>query len=519
MPRIRPYESQVGSQGDVPSRNAGLQDFGGAGLSNLGQGIENAGQSVGQAARIINHAKAQQEVTDEHVAHIASVSRLTAQIAEHEKTYIAVDPETGKRNPTLSERMPDLIKSELDKRGVTADGGSAYETQPGQNAFNVNAAELSRQFVDVARHADAKLAGEAVANTMNETTDNLWAHVFAHPVPATVEWAMAQARKIVSVFPEIGTGHQQKLLRVAQEKIASRAVEGAIRQYPNRALAMMRQPPEARDAQYDFVSKYIPNEKLNTLLSRAETEVRAGEIEARQAQAEFRRQQKDTSDAIETSLMEQHGLHLVDAKNPSLKPLDVVKAMQGGLDGSTGRTLLNMIDEEARRGPRPVHTNPVVEHTLFSRIHLPDGDPKKITETGPIYEAFLGGHLSATTRDNLRRELVEARSPDGSVFGREKADFLKGIEPQITKPGPFGVYADPSTPEQFSRFKRDLEASITAYRKQGKDPRMLFDPNSSDYFGKKARQYTVPGFGSLQPAPIPSATPRKSLDEIFGKQP
>jgi hypothetical protein len=165
MPRIRPYESQVGSQGDVPSRNAGLQDFGGAGLSNLGQGIENAGQSVGQAARIINHAKAQQEVTDEHVAHIASVSRLTAQIAEHEKTYIAVDPETGKRNPTLSERMPDLIKSELDKRGVTADGGSAYETQAGQNAFNVNAAELSRQFVDVARHADAKLAGEAVANT------------------------------------------------------------------------------------------------------------------------------------------------------------------------------------------------------------------------------------------------------------------------------------------------------------------------------------------------------------------
>jgi hypothetical protein len=40
MPRIKPYESQVSSQGDLPSRSAGVQDFGGAGLSNLGQGLE-----------------------------------------------------------------------------------------------------------------------------------------------------------------------------------------------------------------------------------------------------------------------------------------------------------------------------------------------------------------------------------------------------------------------------------------------------------------------------------------------
>jgi hypothetical protein len=195
--------------------------------------------------------------------------------------------------------------------------------------------------------------------------------------------------------------------------------------------------------------------------------------------------------------------------------------MDRGLEGDTGRTILNMIEADANR-PNKVRTNPVVERELFRRIHLPDGDPKKIIETEAIYKEYIKGNLDDAARDNLRKELIESRDPQGSVFGREKADFLKRMEPQILKPGPFGIYADPTTPEWMFKYKQDLETQIRLYRELGKDPRVLFNPRSSEYFGAPeiVNKYQNSSFGSVgastaSPTPSVAPTARKPLSDIF----
>lgn len=87
MPRIRPYESQVSSQGDMPGRSASTQDFGGPGLANLGQGIENLGASAGQAQRIINEDIKRQKTQASHIAvqKVLAENQLEALQAEDER--------------------------------------------------------------------------------------------------------------------------------------------------------------------------------------------------------------------------------------------------------------------------------------------------------------------------------------------------------------------------------------------------------------------------------------------------
>ena len=506
MPRIRPYESQVGSQGDLPSRSAGVQDFGGAGLSNLGQGVENLGQSAGQAQRIIQEAKSRQEVTDEHIAHIDSVSRLTQQIDEKAKAYVAIDPETGKRNPTMSEIVPGLVKAELDQRGLTEDGGSFYETQSGQNAFRTNSAQLSQHFVGVAQQIDGKLAGEAAVNAVRGATDKLGAHVYAHPVPANVGLAMGKAEQLIKdpygAFANLPAQHQDKVLRDMQEVIATRSVEGSIRQFPNRTLMILQQPPEARDEQYNYIAQYVPNEKINELINSAEKEVRGLDISKNQEAEEERRRIRELSESTNSSLEQQRALHMIDPKQPKVTPRDILDAgLNRGLSSEKQGMWLNMIDEQARRGPAVVHSNPVVKRRLFENINRAVGDSKKLTSTDDINKEYMKGQLNDTDMDWLVKKFTDRKSPDGDTLARDKSRFYKNVEQTITKPGPFGIYADPSTGLQLDRFITDTEALVEEYIKKGKkDPRDLFTFGKPDYRGHPSvlQSYQQAGFGSIQ---------------------
>jgi hypothetical protein len=325
-----------------------------------------------------------------------------------------------------------------------------------------------------------------------------------------------------SDYGRAGVEQRDAIKRMATEQIASSTVRGMIGDSPQHAL---------RSLQVGEWDKAISGEQKIVLMNAAETGIRTQEVEARRAEAEALRQQKARYDATDQTFGAQFALHQANPGKPEFKPLTAtqigVALRDNQIDGPTGRAWLNMIEENARRGPTAVHTNPTVERDLFKRIYLKDGDPKKIIDTQPIYDAYLRKQLSDTDMGRLRDELVKSRSPEGSQFGKEKADFLKGIEPQITKPGPFGIYADPTTPEKFAEFQRELEATIAKYHQAGKDPRTLFDPGSTDYFGKvaKSSKYQSPGFGSTEQTvapyvpPAPGAPPRKSLDDIFGKKP
>ena len=526
MARILPYESQVGAQGDMPGRQAQASDFGGAGLTNLGQATESLGQNVGQVQRFMLAQKSRQEVTD------ASV-QLTKEGAELTESFDSQARAWKPGDVPLSESFTAKVKARLDQlRGPIGDQ-DRFTTQAGVATFETHAAQLSQHFVSLARQADAKLAGEAAVTQQRELVDTVGNFLRQHP--AYFQLRQEEIARTLTdpngIYGRIPVVEQQRLVRSASEQLAVDAVQGLIRKTPNHALEILRDPMLKQDEQYGWIAQYVPGEKMNHLLNMAESEVRAVEIEARQHAADQKRQLEEMQHQTDQQRTAQYFLHQENPGNPNFPALtatDIAHDMQDGkMSGPVGRAILGMMEADANRGPRATRTNPAVEMSLFKRIHLPDGDPRKIVDTTPIYNAYTDGQLSDSSRNDLRRELVESRSPDGSKFNQEKADFLRAIEPQITKPGPFGMLSDPTTPEKFLEFKRDLDTQIAQYRKDGKDPRTLFMPKDPQYFWAPENRikYTATSYGSLQSpsssalTPLPNATPRKSLEEIFGVKP
>lgn len=515
MAKIRPYESQVSAQAEMPVRQASPSDVGGTGLVNLGQATESLGQNVGVVGRIVQQNATRAAITDVHTMLAGTKAEYTKQAMEFEAKADPKDTNLWEQfyhGGNVDEPTEGSLKWMLDSYREKIDNGQALQT------FDRGASDLLAQFGVHFAQVQSKMAGVHAKNQAVKMIDAAQTTVQSDPSQYTpvLDATMQAIDDPNSDYGRAGVEQKQAIKTMATQQIASSTVRGMIRDSPQHALHSLQ------TGEWD--SQLKGADKI-TLIGAAETGIRAQEVEARRVEAERLRQQKALYDATDQQIGTKYALN---HDNPGKKDFPPVTATEIGrlmnadqLDGPTGRAWLNMIDESARRGQRAQHTNPVIEHQLFKRIHLPDGDPKKIIDTVPVYEAYAKGHLSDGSMKFLREEIVQSRSPEGSIFGREKADFLKGIEPQITKPGPFGIYQDPSTPEKFANFTRELNATIEKYRKAGKDPRVLFDESSPEYFGKiaKSSKYQSTGFGSTIPQPVPSTAPRKSLDEIFGVKP
>lgn len=126
----------------------------------------------------------------------------------------------------------------------------------------------------------------------------------------------------------------------------------------------------------------------------------------------------------------------------------------------------------------------VVSSDLFTRIHAPDGDPNKITDENELNDEFAAGHLNRPDLDWLRKEVQNARTPEGDMLGKRMTDFFSAVEPQINQKGMFGLPTNPKGAEQMYRFEDMVRRKVQEKKKKGEDPFSLFDPAAPDYLGK-----------------------------------
>ena len=142
------------------------------------------------------------------------------------------------------------------------------------------------------------------------------------------------------------------------------------------------------------------------------------------------------------------------------------------------------------------------------RLYLPDSDPNKIRDQSQIYALTQPRQdgsqgLTATGADRLTRMLRE-RSPETDNFQQQKAEFLKGVEPQIDKSAFAGV-PDLKGKERFYQFQFDLDRRIHDYLSAmpPKNPLDLIDPKSPAYVGSEE---------SLKPY-------RRTMDQVLADLP
>ncbi len=512
MPRIQGYEQQYAASGNIPTRQANADDFGGPGLQQLGHGVQAAGQDLGYAHRQIQLAESQRQVTDVHVALQQLRSDYTIKALEAESKAEASDTGVGHRF--------------LFGQSGEGDGGSlkwaldtyreGIQDPTAKAAFERGAADLITHFTLHFAQAQSRMAGTYAQQQAIKMINTAQGTVQTDPSQheAVLRDTLAAVDDPSGIFyrPGMNAGLREQIKRGVTEQISSSTVRGMMRDSPQQAKHSLM------IGEWD--SKISGEQKI-ALLQAADTAIHAQTVSSAQADAEANRRRLEAVRVTEAGLVEKLAAHDQNpTQNKMLTPQDVLNSDLAKLDPQKALGLVNLIHSRSKEDPtHPQRTNPVVMNRLFKRIHLPDNDPNKIVDMEPIYKEYENIQLSFTDMQNLRKEVVEARSPEGSVFGREKAEFFKHIEPQITKPGPFGIYADPTTPEQFYMFSQDVDALIQQYRKEQKNPRVLFDPRSPEYVGRPEflRKYQKTTLGKSET--LESAQPKRTLDEIFGVKP
>lgn len=121
---------------------------------------------------------------------------------------------------------------------------------------------------------------------------------------------------------------------------------------------------------------------------------------------------------------------------------------------------------------------------LINRMTLPENDPNRVSDMGPIDRAYGDSKLTNADYQFVSKRFLDARTPDGDVLQKREAEFIKGVTPLIDKSNPLMGQIDPSGPQKMYMLQWDIDQKIAAYRKAGKDPFDLFDPSKPDYLGK-----------------------------------
>lgn len=139
---------------------------------------------------------------------------------------------------------------------------------------------------------------------------------------------------------------------------------------------------------------------------------------------------------------------------------------------------------------------------LFRRMNLPDGDPDRINDLSAIRQAYINGGLNRTDEDWLEKRFTEARNPEGQRLDAIRQQFSKAVTPLIDKSNPLLGKVDESGKLQSYQFERMVDAKVSEYRKEGKNPFDLFDPSKPDYLGKPEAiaPFKVPLSQSIQHA-------------------
>jgi hypothetical protein len=153
------------------------------------------------------------------------------------------------------------------------------------------------------------------------------------------------------------------------------------------------------------------------------------------------------------------------------------------IEGDARAGVIARLDHNAREANgQIIRSDPVVLTGLFDRIHAPDNDPKKITSITQL-TPFFGRGLAPPDYDRLKKEIEEART-GGSGFVRDVNNVRKTAN-SMMKAGIVGRLMADTQPEKIEEasyaFNLELDQKIEAYRKAGKDPRLLITRGTPDY--------------------------------------
>jgi hypothetical protein len=301
----------------------------------------------------------------------------------------------------------------------------------------------------------------------------------------------------------------EELKGVARKELAKSALSGWVNANPGYAKELLK------SGKFD---PYIDGDLKQFMYGQADQAIRAKDADAERARREQERVIKEKQAATQNSFLAK----MVDGK---LTATDVLRSNLDPFGSGSKEQFIQMMKSAAEKPPK---TDPATFRALFDRIHLPDGDPKKILDDNELNEYVVKGLLDYDDLNNLRGEVQGRKTEQGRVESDLRASVLKSAEDMLVKRDKLTGIADPDGEEQYLRFKTMFYSEFDRQRKEGKSPLDLLSPDSPDYLGKHIRpfvktpqQMLKDGMRRLKPiaSPAPEGTPSATPDPKTARLP
>jgi hypothetical protein len=169
--------------------------------------------------------------------------------------------------------------------------------------------------------------------------------------------------------------------------------------------------------------------------------------------------------------------------------LSVKEVLKSNLDAFGSGSKEQFIQMFKANADRPLKTDPRTFSELFKQIHLPEGDPNKITDDAQLNQFVIDRKLSFDDLGKLRGEIQGKKTMQGQMEANLKAKFISSVSGSITNSVPAIGMMDNIGDQKLYEFQFFVEQKIEAQRKAGKSLEPLFDPKSAEYLGQYVPQY------------------------------
>lgn len=131
----------------------------------------------------------------------------------------------------------------------------------------------------------------------------------------------------------------------------------------------------------------------------------------------------------------------------------------------------------------PAPQSQAAAYDLVRRINLPEGDSQKITDLSQLTDPDTMRRLNKADFEFVVKQFNDIRAPGGERLAKVKDQLLQKYSGFITKSNPLSGDKDPVGDGRLFEYERYVDSRIDDYRKQGKDPNILFNPKSPDFVG------------------------------------
>lgn len=453
MPQIREYDQRQEARTGVGDTSRVSADSFGA---STGRSLEQVGRSVNQLGNQLQRQQEQDEINDITQAMASAQAEATVRLND-DINRGAVD----------SEKFIDG----LDERFGSLSGN--YSTRAAQEYFNQATGKLKNHFIVSAASASAEQAGNRAKISFVEASNKQQASLINDPSAFQLSLqTMEDGLKARVATGSLPAADAEKLRLATAREYAKAAIRGWSKLNPEDAKAQIDQ---------GLWDNYLDGDSKKQMLGEADMGISGRRAEQERTQAAAL---KARAEAQRTTLNK-----FMPAIVNGSQSVDEV--LSSNLDPEDKYKVIGWISQSATNSPA-MKTNPALFNEVFSRVHLPDGDPKKIYDDKQLLN-YVGKGISLEDVNKLRNEIQGDNTEEGKSRAALKASMLNAARAKLVRKDTMMGVADFNGEENYQRFLVQYQEDYKAGKAKGLSDNDLFNPDSKDYLGKSIdRFYKTP---------------------------